>query len=252
VAERLHGGAAGVATYLRVREREGRLLGDADVRRLPDLSSGHPLRDEWRQRADSAARLIRYLRRLSPPLAILDVGCGNGWLGRRLAELPGAEVLGVDRNSLELEQARRVFGDIPNLRFELADAMDTLAPGVPADVIVLASVIQYFEDLGALVERLTSWLAAEGEIHVLDSPLYEPVDVPAARERTRQHYEALGVPEMAAGYHHHAWPELAGLPVEVLYRPSTLARRIQRRLPGRPTSPFPWLRIGPGAPGVGR
>ena len=233
--------------YLRARQMEGRLYPDEVVARLPLAPAADPLRHEWLQRADSAARLVATLSGLPRPLVALEVGCGNGWLANRLAAIPGSDVTGLDVNVTELDQARRVFGDRPNLRFVEADALLAPPPAVRPNVIVLASVIQYVPDLAALVRRLEDWLAPGGEIHILDSPIYAPDDVPAARERTRRYYAELGVPEMAAVYRHHDWRALDGFRVDVLGRPETPLARLERRLLGRPRSPFPWLRIRPGA-----
>ncbi|RPI24589.1 MAG: SAM-dependent methyltransferase, partial [Chloroflexota bacterium] len=100
--------------YLRVREREGRLYPDEIVRRLPDIPADHPLANEWHLRASSSARLIRYLERLGRPLAVLELGCGNGWLSAQAAHTPEAQIWGLDRYTCELVQAARLFAS-PNL-----------------------------------------------------------------------------------------------------------------------------------------
>ena len=155
---------------------------------------------------------------------------------------------GLDLNEVELQQARRVF-ERPNLQFVLADVVVAPAPVERPDVILLASVIQYVPDLPALITRLLGWLAPGGELDILDSPLYAAGDLPAARERTRQHYAALAVPEMVEAYHHHQWRDLDGSNTAVRYRPDLLRHRLARRLLGWPRSPFPWVRIRPEPPG---
>jgi ubiquinone/menaquinone biosynthesis C-methylase UbiE len=235
------------ALYLEARSREGRLLPDATVAALPDLPRGHPLADEWRQRADSASRLVVYVRRRPRPMTIVDLGCGNGWLTNRLAAIDGAAVVGVDVNAVELDQARRVFGDQPRLEFVPGDLTDGTLIADRPDVVVLASVIQYVPDPATVLAAIAAGLGPSGEIHVLDSPIYEPSAVAAARQRTQRHYAGLGVPEMAAHYFHHDWRVFDPLAAEVLYRPDTRWRRVERRARHRPRSPFPWIRIRSGA-----
>lgn len=225
--------------YLRAREKEGRLFPDEVVRRLPDLPVGHPLRAEWRLRAASCARLARYLRGLPPPLAVLDLGCGNGWLANRLAQIPQARVWGADPNLVELAQARRVFSR-PGLTFLAAGAPHLPFPPCAFDVIVLASVIQYFPDLPGLLHSLRILLKPGGEIHLLDSPLYAEEELPAARQRTLAYYQALGCPEMAAYYHHHTAAAPEPFSPRWLYRPEALSARLARRF-GRAAPPFPWV-----------
>jgi len=237
-----------IPAYLAVREREGRLYPDAIVELLPHVPAGHPLENEWRQRADSSDRLRAYLAAVSRrgrPLRVIDVGSGNGWLARRIAGLPGSEVVGLEANDVELAQARRVFGGRPGLRFSSGDMLTAPSPLDGATVVVLASVIQYAADLPALLRRLLGWLAPEGELHVLDSPLYRPGELAGARERTRRYYAQLGVPEMAEAYHQHTWSALDGFAAEVRYRPDAWLRRLERRVLGRVRSPFPWIRIRP-------
>jgi SAM-dependent methyltransferase len=228
-----------VDLYMSVREKEGRLYPDDLAARLPDLPAHHPLAGEWLARAASCARLKHYLARPARSLAILDLGCGNGWLTHQLACIPSARVFGIDLNSLEIEQAARLFKGA-NLVFLKADI--SCPPFSPRsfDVILLASVIQYVPDLPAFILSLRPLLKQGGEIHLLDSPLYRPGELPAARQRTQSYYTGLGFPEMAAYYFHHSISSLDPFSRRWLYRPEGWQARLARRL-GQPVSPFPWI-----------
>lgn len=226
--------------YLRVREKEGRLYSDDLLARLPDIPTGHPLAEEWRARSVSASRLTRYLLRRPQPLLVLDLGCGNGWLANLLAA-SGLHVLGMDRNHLELRQAARVFSSNHRLGFLEADIFSAPFPPALFDVILLASVIQYFPDLPTLLSLLLKYLKPGGEIHVMDSPLYnDDAGVEAAAARTQTYYASLGFPQMAAFYFHHRFSVLQSFSPRVLYSPRMLALK---RLFGKPDSPFPWFVI---------
>ncbi|MEW6285489.1 MAG: class I SAM-dependent methyltransferase [Chloroflexota bacterium] len=228
-----------VDLYLRVREKEGRLYSDELVARLPSVPDGHPLANEWGARSASASRLTRYLARGPEPLLILDLGCGNGWLANYIAA-SGHRVLGMDGNRLELRQAARVFLPNPNLHFLEADIFSAPFPFDSFDVILLASVIQYFPDLPALLDLLLKYLKPRGEIHIIDSPLYSDAEIDTAKERTRAYYASLGFPEMAEHYFHHRFSELNGFTWRILYRPRTLALHAKRLL-RRIDSPFFWV-----------
>jgi SAM-dependent methyltransferase len=51
-------------------------------------------------------RLLRRMLDPQPEEEILDVGCGTGWFTRRMAELPGLDVTGLDLNDESLRYAR--------------------------------------------------------------------------------------------------------------------------------------------------
>jgi SAM-dependent methyltransferase len=224
--------------YIVAREREGRILSDDLVALLPLVPSEHPLFDEWRLRADSARRLTAALQRLQRRLRVVELGCGNGWLAHRIAELPHTDVVGADVNDVELEQARRVFADCRNLRFVHHDMNSGELPVARVDVVVVASAIQYAADPARLIAAWLRQLSPYGEIHILDSPIYTGADVAAARERTRRHYESIGVPAMAGRYHHHTWDVFTPFDADILHRPDAPLSRLRRS-----RSPFPWLRI---------
>lgn len=227
--------------YLRLRAKEGRLYSDDIVARLPVIPAGHHLGSEWRARARSASRLTRYLSARPGPLSILELGCGNGWLSNLLSKA-GHSVLGVDQNRHELKQAARVFSGNSQLSFFEADIF--CAPFVPAyfDVIVLASVLQYFQDITGLVSVLSNYLKPQGEIHILDTPFYLDNELDAATLRSRQYYTALGFPEMMDHYFHHRVSDLQALHPKILYLPQSWTLRLKQLL-RQDDSPFPWIMI---------
>ena len=229
------------AAYLEVRRAEGRLLTDDQVRALPQAPNGQDSL-EWRIRDHSLVRLERKLRRLPPP-RIFELGCGNGWLANRLAEIAGALVTGLDLNRHELAQAARVFGERNNLHFAYGNIMTTVFTPESFDVIVLASVIQYFPEPKNLMRKLLPLLSAGGEIHILDSPLYPEEAVPAAAARTQEYFLGLSLAAAPRFYHHHKRRDLDEFRPQTLHEPSSLKAAIQGRLLRQPLSPFPWLRI---------
>jgi SAM-dependent methyltransferase len=233
------------ARYWRVRAREFRLYSDEIVRALPEAPPDHPLRQEWAARADSLSRLSDHVARFWRDLSVLDLGCGNGWMAHQLAAISvRIRVYGLDLNQKELAQAARVFIDKPRVKFLYGDIFTANLPPRVFDVVVLASVIQYFPDLPALVRRLIELVAPGGEIHILDSPLYAPKDVAAARDRTQAYYKSKGLAFMAEDYHHHTWASLAVFRPETLYNPTSPLNWLARWWwAEQARSPFPWLRI---------
>jgi ubiquinone/menaquinone biosynthesis C-methylase UbiE len=227
--------------YLRVREKEGRFYPDTIVAGLPHVPRSHPYSNEWRSRAESCSRLTKYLATLKRPLSILELGCGNGWLSHRLSLIPATRVWGLDRSSSELVQAARIFHR-SNLNFLSADIFSPPFSAHTFDEIILASVIQYFPDLTRLIVTLQILLHPGGEIHVLDSPIYLPEEIPTARERSRVYYASLGLPEMGEHYFHHSFTELVEFAPNWYYRPDSRIAQIQRLL-GLNPSPFAWLII---------
>jgi ubiquinone/menaquinone biosynthesis C-methylase UbiE len=227
--------------YLLVREKEGRLYPDQVVLHLPTLPSNYPHKAEWEARAVSANKLIRYIMRLHLPLFILELGCGNGWLSRRIGNIPGVRIWGLDRSGIELKQAARLFNS-SNTGFLSTDIFRSPFIYHSFDLIILASVIQYFKDLPALIQNLQPLLTNRGEIHIIDSPIYERQELSSASERTINYYIALGFPEMADHYFHHSTDELTKFSTHWLYKPDRWQAQLAR-LSGKTTSPFPWLSI---------
>ena len=229
-----------IGLYLRVRAIEGRLYDDDIVRELPETDPGHPLHAEWRMRSASCARFVAYVREQGRDLSVLDCCCGNGWLTRRLAQCPNVSVVGLDWEGPELHQARRVCSGLRNIRWVAGDARALPFAPRSFEMVVIACAIQYVPNLGSFIETLVPLLAANGEIHILDSPLYEADQLAAARSRSDAYYGKLGVREMASHYHHHPVSSLTPFAPDFLYLPSK-----PRAGEARTDSPFPWIRLRP-------
>lgn len=225
--------------YIQLRQEEQRLFPDDIAKNLPRLPPGHPLKTEWRARERSMQRLSDYLNQRSHSKThILDLGCGNGWLSAQLSTIPGVVVTGLDVNRTELEQASDLFHR-DNLRF-LYDDIFRFQPDHRFDYIIVASCIQYFRDIGHLIDQLLALLNENGEIHVVDSPWYKKVDVPTARQRSLTYFSSRNS-RMAAYYFHHDWESVSIFNPVIMYNPDTFVNRVRRRLFA--DSPFPWIRI---------
>lgn len=227
--------------YLAVREKEGRLLEDEIVAKLPKLDAGHPLSGEFTIRAKSAKRLRKWLDQQEPESRVLELGCGNGWLLHYLIKESGRTGMGVDINRPELEQAAHLFDKDPIL-WVRGDVFDLLFPNQFVDTIVVASAVQYFESLPLLIDRLLELLHPAGTIHFLDSPWYRTGEQASASERSLEYYRYHGLPEMAQHYHHHTLDDLEGYRWKLVYNPQSLKIGVHRKL-GRLDSPFPWIII---------
>ena len=226
--------------YRQVRLQEGWVLPDEQVRLLPEVDRDHPLRKEWSLRKASTARLLRYLRGRPSIRSILDLGCGNGWLSNWLSTLPGVTVTGLDIHGEEIAQARRVFGERDALQFRKGELEALEEKGEKFDLILFAASIQYFPSLPTILDRALACLRPQGEVHLIDSPLYGAEELDAARGRSQDYFEKREVAAMVPYYHHHAFSALRPYRYRVLYHPGTVFHRL---LPGR--NPFYWICIQP-------
>lgn len=215
--------------YFKLRQKEGRIYSDAEVAMLPYIHKGHLHYKEWIMRAYTQQALINYIKNKCIFTRILEVGCGNGWLSSRIAKAVDAEVTGIDINPYELEQAKRVFGDIPNLTFVKGSLQHENHGDEKFDIILFAASIQYFPSLKQVIQYAVDHLTLQGEIHIMDSVFYLPQDITAARQRTRTYYETLGSAEMAAHYHHHLLAELESFQYKILHHPNSWKNRLSAR-----------------------
>jgi ubiquinone/menaquinone biosynthesis C-methylase UbiE len=226
------------ADYIALRKKENRLYSDGIVKQLPNgKETSHP--DEWKMRNKSAKRVMSYFRQQDSS-EILDLGCGNGWFSAQLAGSCNCEVVGVDLNLTELQQAAKVF-EKPNLNFVYADIFQWPKENDLFDFVTINAAIQYFPDFDKLIKRLFTLLKEGGEVHVIDSPFYKKVGVEAAKIRSLKYYSEMGFEEMADNYFHHTFEELNEFDFEMMYEPrkDTFFSKLFKEK----DIPFPWVKI---------
>ena len=223
--------------YLALRLKEGRVYSKAEVADLPVIKSSHLLFKEWLIRKRSCNKLLRYIKQHSHLHNILEVGCGNGWLCARMCALPGVTVTGMDINLVELEQARQVFRDIPNLTFVEGDIRKGVVDGKKFDLIIFAASVQYFESLQDIIKAALGYLTPEGEVHIIDSNLYQPYEIAEAMQRSKIYFTQIGFPEMQRYYFHHCIHDIESFRYSILYDPGVLFNRLFRK------RFFPWIAI---------
>ena len=225
--------------YLALREKEKRVYSNEELAQLPGISTGHPHYNEWLVRKASCEKLKSLLRAKKQPLAVLEVGCGNGWLSNQLASLPGTQVTGLDVNLPELEQGAAVF-TAPNLRFVYGELRNYVLGAERFDVIVFAASVAYFPSLQELISVALQHLKPGGEIHIVDTFFYKRNEIPAARQRTLDYYSSMGFPEMAGAYFHFSLEDLDGFNYTVLQKNNPFLQKVLRT-----QRKFHWICIRP-------
>jgi len=225
--------------YIRIRRKEGHLLTDGQVIALPEKAPDPSFMKLWKMRKESSETVIKNLRAKNKKLTILELGCGNGWFSHALSQIPDSEVLGMDLNFTELNQASRLFSN-KNLNFAFGDIEKDILVSESFDIITLNASIQYFQSAPNLLNTLVPLLKIQGEIHILDSPFHKSVaDQKEARERSRIYFEKMGESEMMNHFHHLLWSEIETHNPEIHFFNRSRLKKILRI----PQNPMPWIII---------
>ncbi len=170
--------------YGTVRRTEGRGATDPDYyRTLPYAERGDPLYAQWRIRAASFRAFIE--RVLEPververrPLAVVDLGAGNGWLSHRLA-MRGHRVAAVDIWDDERDGvgafSRYADGSAAVAPIRADFDRLPLADGC-ADLVVFNASLHYTTDLADTLTEAVRVLRRDGRVVVIDSPVYRSAE----------------------------------------------------------------------------
>jgi len=123
-----------------------------------------------------AEETLRHLRP-EPGTTVLDIGCGTGWLLRRLVrEHPDVSGIGIDLSRLMIDAAERRTDEASRsrLRFLHADWAEldpvALAPG-PIAAVVCVSAFHYFADPLRACVKARRALSPGGRFLLLDRAL---------------------------------------------------------------------------------
>lgn len=218
--------------YVALRAKEGRIPSDELVQSLPYVSNVYPHANEWKRRTTSCNKLLKYIEKESH-LAILEIGCGNGWFSHKMLK-ENNRVVGIDVGEEELQQAQRCFQH-PNLRYFCCDDL-SLLPKKSFNLIVFNASLQYMQLKDEFWQLLFSLLKPKGEIHILDTPIYTEEEAILAKERTKKYYDSMQV-DLFNYYFHVCWKQLPR-PFTIEYQPLKYLTKV---IPWY--SPFPWVII---------
>jgi 2-polyprenyl-3-methyl-5-hydroxy-6-metoxy-1,4-benzoquinol methylase len=145
--------------------------------------------------AGTDAAIVDVCKRLQPS-RVLDVGCGEGWLTRALADL-ACNVLGIDCSADLIVEARAAGGG----NFDVLDydtlARDSVRAAGPWDVI-LCNYVLFDDPVSPLLAALRSRLAPQGRVVIQTvHPWIAAADTykPAWRE---EDFSDFGVPFAAS------------------------------------------------------
>ncbi len=115
------------------------------------------------------------LRALLPPLrgrAVLDLGCGYGWLCRWARGEGAARVVGVDLSARMLEHARAETHEAA-IEYVQADLEDLAPPAGPFDLVYSSLAFHYVSALPRLLKRIHEALTPGGAlVFSVEHPLY--------------------------------------------------------------------------------
>jgi len=158
--------------YGRIRSAEGRGSDESDYyRALPFADITGKNSDQWRIRARTFQHFVRRVV-TRERLKILDLGAGNCWLSNRLTELhhqPVAVDIFSDQRD-GLRAARHYPGKIPVVE---ADFDRLPFDDSHFDLIVFNASFHYSSDYARTLAEARRCLRPEGQVVILDSPIYK-------------------------------------------------------------------------------
>lgn len=157
------GFAKRVASVVETWERR-RTRGDIPVEQTTWETDYRKGRWAFMEDLDEIARyhvIIGYIQHLQQDGAILDVGCGEGILLKRMPPRAYARYVGIDVSQQAVDRAGRLGG--PKALFKQADA-ETYAPDGSFDVIVFNETLFYFKQPLDTLHHYSRFLAKDGLI----------------------------------------------------------------------------------------
>ncbi len=199
--------------YAKVREAEGWARPEPDSDRdanaayylaLPDYDLSGLYNATWKMRRRNYYTMLAHLTgRYPAPLHILDLGAGNGWTSRRLAEA-GHAVCAVDINMHPADglPVARVYFNRLAARFARAEGEMANLPlqGAQFDAVIANASLHYATELDVALREAARVLRPGGVLVTLDSPFFSDASageqmVAARREAYRRYHQ----PSDAAG-----------------------------------------------------
>lgn len=125
---------------------EGEILRDA----LDKIATINQVLGGNRLTLKGVQQLIRNIPQ-SQEIVILDVGCGNGDMLRRLADFGlknnlKFKLIGVDANNFTINHAIKISENYPNIRFQCVDVFNTTFRDLKYDIVLCTLTLHHFKN----------------------------------------------------------------------------------------------------------
>lgn len=212
--------------YLEVRKKEARLYPDEVVHQLPEIDAAHDHCSEWQIRKQTLNQILQFVQAHPEIFRVLDLGCGNGWMSNALQQ-SGLEVVGVDINAHELEQASRLF---PEVSFYELDILGDVSLLGRFDLVIISAALQYFEFPDPLIQKIQlELLHPYGYLLIADTHFYSEEERASAKKRSQHYYSKLDSNEMSKHYFHHEFSLLNKWKATPIFQ-KTIFQRLYARL----------------------
>ncbi len=181
-------------------------VGDRDAARLALLD----------QHYNPSSRAFVESVGLAPGATVADIGCGHGTMTAWLADRVGPDglVYAINSSAEQLETARRLVGDLPQVRYVHASIEDAPLAAGAVDWVYSRFLLMHVADPVAAVAAMERMLADDGalllEMSDVGALRFVPGDDPAA-DLWREWWFALG---RARGAAHDSYRGTPGLLAE--------------------------------------
>ncbi|MEV5651259.1 methyltransferase domain-containing protein [Nocardia sp. NPDC052254] len=178
-------------------------VGDRDAARLALLD----------QHYNPSSRAFVESVGLAPGATVADIGCGHGTMTAWLADRVGPDglVYAIDSSVEQLEIARRLIGDLPQVRYVHASIEDAPLAAGSVDWVYSRFLLMHVADPVAALATMERMLADDGalllEMSDVGALRFVPGDDPAA-DLWREWWFALGRARGAAHDSYRSTPRL--------------------------------------------
>ena len=173
--------------YRPLRQAEGWERAEADYyMKLPWVAPGDAQAAIWRIRR----RSFEQLKKVVGPgasLWALDLGAGNGWLSRRLAE-QGFRVVALDLHTVGMDSLAGgiIYQEQTGVWFGRVQAtMEELPFRAGSFNLVVSSGAFHYTDVEATLAEIWRVLVSDGQLIITDSPVYR--DAKAGRQMAEEY-----------------------------------------------------------------